>query len=215
MRSADKPLVWLEGEIRTPPFSPDGRLEAGQLLRRLQRGEMLGMPHSRPMPSVGSRCHELRVNDAGATWRIIYRIDSDAIVILKVYSKRAEKLHDQLSTHVNEESGNTIMRKRKKRHLEAKGWRVGTVQDFLGLSEEESAYIEVKIRLAEGLRQRRQAKRLSQADLATKLQSSQSRVAKMEAGDPSVSLDLLIRSLIRLGASHHELSRIIATRSAA
>jgi transcriptional regulator with XRE-family HTH domain len=76
-------------------------------------------------------------------------------------------------------------------------------------------YIELKIRLAEGLRQRRQAKGLSQVDLAAKLQSSQSRVAKMEAGDPSVSLDLLIRSLITLGASRHELSRIIATRRAA
>lgn len=107
------------------------------------------------------------------------------------------------------------MRKEKKRRLEAKGWRVGTVKDFLGLTEEESAYIELKIRLAEGLRQRRQAKGLSQVDLAAKLQSSQSRVAKMEAGDPSVSLDLLIRSLITLGASHHELSRIIATRRAA
>jgi ribosome-binding protein aMBF1 (putative translation factor) len=107
------------------------------------------------------------------------------------------------------------MRKEKKRRSEAKGWRIGTVKDFLGLTEEESAYIELKIRLAEGLRQRRQAKGLSQLDLATKLQSSQSRVAKMEAGDPSVSLDLLIRSLITLGASHQELSRIIATRRAA
>jgi phage-related protein len=85
---ADKPLVWLEGQIKTPPFSPEARLEAGQLLRRLQRGEMLGMPHSRPMPSIGSRCHELRINDARVTWRIIYRIESDAIVILEVFSKK-------------------------------------------------------------------------------------------------------------------------------
>jgi len=107
------------------------------------------------------------------------------------------------------------MRKEKKKRLEAKGWRIGTAKDFLGLSEEESAYIELKIRLAEGLRQRRQEKGLSQVDLAAKLRSSQSRVAKMEAGDPSVSLDLLIRSLITLGASNRELSRIIATRRAA
>jgi predicted transcriptional regulator len=99
--------------------------------------------------------------------------------------------------------------------LEAKGWRIGTAKDFLGITEEESAYIELKIRLAEGLRQRRQEKGLSQVDLAAKLQSSQSRVAKMEAGDPSVSLDLLIRSLITLGASERELSRIIATPRAA
>lgn len=107
------------------------------------------------------------------------------------------------------------MRKEKKKRLEAKGWRIGTAKDFLGLTEEESAYIELKIRLAEGLRQRRQEKGLSQVDLAAKLQSSQSRVAKMEAGDPSVSLDLLIRSLITLGVSERELSRIIATARAA
>ena len=85
----DKPLVWLEGEIRTPPFSLPARLEAGYLLRKLQQGETLGMPHSRPMPSIGSRCHELRINDERATWRIIYRIDSDAIIILEVFSKKS------------------------------------------------------------------------------------------------------------------------------
>ena len=107
------------------------------------------------------------------------------------------------------------MRKGKKRRLEAKGWKVGSVKDFLGLSNEEAAYIELKIRLAEGLRQRRQQTGLSQVDLAEKLKSSQSRVAKMEAGDPSVSVDLLIRSLITLGASDRELSKIIATPRAA
>jgi ribosome-binding protein aMBF1 (putative translation factor) len=107
------------------------------------------------------------------------------------------------------------MRKQKQKHLQAKGWKVGTVKDFLGLSNEESAYIELKIKLAAGLKRRRQQKGLSQLDLAAKLQSSQSRVAKMEAGDPSVSLDLLIRSLITLGASERELSRIIATPRAA
>jgi phage-related protein len=87
--SADKPLVWLEGEIKTPPFSQAARLEAGYLLRRLQRGETLGMPHSRPLPSIGARCHELRINDERTTWRVIYRIDSDAIVILEVFSKKS------------------------------------------------------------------------------------------------------------------------------
>jgi phage-related protein len=87
----DKPLVWLEGEIKTPPFSAGARLEAGLLLRRLQRGEMLGMPHSRPMPSLGPRCHELRIDDARVAWRIIYRIDSDAIVIWEVFSKKSRE----------------------------------------------------------------------------------------------------------------------------
>jgi ribosome-binding protein aMBF1 (putative translation factor) len=107
------------------------------------------------------------------------------------------------------------MRKQKQKRLRVRGWKIGTVKDFLGLSDEESAYIELKIKLAAGLRQRRQQKGLSQSDLAAKLQSSQSRVAKMEAGDPSVSLDLLIRSLISLGATERELSQIITTPRAA
>jgi len=83
-----KPLAWLHGEVKTPPFSKLARLEAGFLLRRLQRGESLAMPQSRPMPSIGARCHELRINDADSTWRVIYRIDADAIVILDVFAKK-------------------------------------------------------------------------------------------------------------------------------
>ena len=85
---SDKPLVWLHGEIKTPPFSRAGRLEAGYLLRLLQKGQVLGMPHSRPMPAVGPRCAELRVRDVGADWRIIYRVDTDAVVILEIFSKK-------------------------------------------------------------------------------------------------------------------------------
>jgi phage-related protein len=85
---SDKPLVWLHGEIRTPPFSKAARIEAGYLLRLLQKGQALAMPHSRPMPVVGSRCHELRVRDSKVDWRIVYRADSDAIVILAVFSKK-------------------------------------------------------------------------------------------------------------------------------
>jgi phage-related protein len=83
----DKPLIWLRGEVKTPPFAGEARIEAGVLLRRLQRGENLSLPHSRPMPSIGSRCHELRIQDADKSWRIVYRIDSDAIVILEVFRK--------------------------------------------------------------------------------------------------------------------------------
>lgn len=79
--------MWLHGEIKTPPFSADARIEAGCLLRRLQRGESLGLPHSRPMPVIGLRCHEFRVKDKGAEWRIIYRLDADAIVIADVFAK--------------------------------------------------------------------------------------------------------------------------------
>ena len=89
--SADKPLVWLRGEIKTPPFSAAARVEAGVLLRRLQRGEKLALPHSRPMPSIGPHCHELRIPDAAATWRIVYRIDADAIVLAEVFSKKTRQ----------------------------------------------------------------------------------------------------------------------------
>jgi phage-related protein len=82
-----KPLIWLHGAVKTPPFSLAARLEAGFLLRELQQGENLGLPHSRPMPSIGSHCHELRIRDDNKTWRIIYRIDSDAIVIADVFMK--------------------------------------------------------------------------------------------------------------------------------
>ena len=84
---APKPLAWLHGEIKTPPFPRAARLEAGTLLRRLQDGESLGMPHSRPMPSIGPRCHELRVRDEDQNWRIIYRIDTDVIAIVAVFAK--------------------------------------------------------------------------------------------------------------------------------
>jgi phage-related protein len=84
----DKPLAWLHGEVKTPPLSAAARMEAGLLLRRLQRGEKLAMPSARSMPSIGSRCHELRINDENSTWRIVYRVDADAVVILEVFSKK-------------------------------------------------------------------------------------------------------------------------------
>lgn len=88
MATNDKPLVWLSSVVKSPPLSKDARLEAGFLLRRLQRGQMLEMPHSRPMSVIGERCHELRVVDVDKTWRIMYRVDPDAVVILDVFSKK-------------------------------------------------------------------------------------------------------------------------------
>jgi phage-related protein len=87
----DKPLVWMEGEIKTPPFSPTARIEAGWLLRQLQHGESLGLPRSRPMPVIGRRCHELRIMDEGGSWRIFYHLPADAVVILDVTSKTTRK----------------------------------------------------------------------------------------------------------------------------
>lgn len=83
-----KLLVWFAGEVKTPPFSAQARHEAGVLLRALQEGNRLEMPASRPMPSIGARVHELRIQDADVTHRVIYRIDPDAIVILDVFRKK-------------------------------------------------------------------------------------------------------------------------------
>ncbi len=91
MSPDDNPLAWLHGEIKTPPFSQAARLEAGVLLRLLQRGVMLSMPHSRSMPAIGPRCHELRIRDENVTWRIVYRIDRDAIVIAEVFAKKTSR----------------------------------------------------------------------------------------------------------------------------
>jgi phage-related protein len=91
--SANKALVWLHGEIKTPPFSEDARRAAGFLLRRLQDGVTLSMPESPSMPSIGQRCHELRISDSKqrVIWRIIYRIDGDAVVIGDVFVKKTQK----------------------------------------------------------------------------------------------------------------------------
>jgi phage-related protein len=91
MSPKDKPLARLHGEVKTPPFSKAARIEAGYLLRQLQRGETLSMPHSRPMPVIGPRCHELRVVDEHETWRMVYRIDPDAIVIAEVFDKKTPR----------------------------------------------------------------------------------------------------------------------------
>lgn len=103
------------------------------------------------------------------------------------------------------------MRKDKRERLERKGWKIGSADDFLQLSPEESAYIELKIKLSENLKRLRTEKDLTQVDLAKLLHSSQSRIAKIEAGDPTVSLDLIIKSLLALGTSKKQLARAIAS----
>jgi len=102
------------------------------------------------------------------------------------------------------------MKTAKKKSLEAKGWKIGNSTEFLGLSPEEAAYVELKLALSKNLQETRKEKNLTQEELARLLKSSQSRIAKMEAGDPTVSLDLLVRSLLALGASRKALSRILA-----
>ena len=91
-----KPLVWLHGEVKTPPFTAEGRQEAGMLLRSLQQGDRLGMPQAEPLPDVGPRCGALRIRDAEHNWRIMFRIDPDAILVLEVYSKKTRKIPDEV-----------------------------------------------------------------------------------------------------------------------
>jgi phage-related protein len=96
--AGNRPLVWLQGEVKTPPFSRDAQIEAGFLLRRVQHGENVEFPASRPMPDIGPHCHELRIDDGDLTWRIAYHIDSEAIVCLK---RRAERLRSMFSIRAN------------------------------------------------------------------------------------------------------------------
>jgi len=86
----DKALIILSGEVKTPPFSQEARVEVGRLMRKLQLGHLLSMPHSRPMPSIGTSCHELRIPDGDLSWRILYFIDTDAIVVLEIFSKKTQ-----------------------------------------------------------------------------------------------------------------------------
>jgi phage-related protein len=87
----DKPIIWLAGVVATPPFSKEARIEAGYLLRSLQKGQKLSLPHSRPMPSIGRACHELRINDATKSWRIVYVLEDDAVIVLDVFEKKTEQ----------------------------------------------------------------------------------------------------------------------------
>jgi len=93
--NARKPLFVIRGEIKTPPFDREARQEAGDLLRRLQEGESLGLPHSRPLPTVGPRCHGPRVKDSRHEWRIVYRIDADAILVAGIFAKKGKKMQQR------------------------------------------------------------------------------------------------------------------------
>lgn len=91
MSPTHKPIVWLHGDIKTPPFSLKAKREAGYLLRELQRGRVLSMPESRPMPNIGRRCHELRIKDGDNDWRVLYRISPDAIFVMEVFAKQTRE----------------------------------------------------------------------------------------------------------------------------
>jgi len=182
-RTPDKPLVWLHGQVKTPPFSSEARVEAGFLLRRLQRGETPGLPASRPMPAVGRHGRD-------AQGRARYVPAAVGVV-------QARGL------------GEATMKATKRTRLVRAGWQVGTAAEFLGLTPEEQQFVELKLALAGGVREFRERQGLTQAGLAKRLGSSQSRIAKMEAADASVSLDLLMRSLLSIGATAGQIAKLI------
>ena len=144
-----KPLVWLSGEITTPPFSKEARVEAGSLLGQLQEGELLGMPHSRPMPIIGTGCHELRIRDEKRNWRAVYRLDPDAIVIDQYSRRLPRRRPSTTSTNAKTpellrrgsakgEEGSGEMNDDKRKALEAAGFVFGDAEDFLDLTVEAS-----------------------------------------------------------------------------
>ena len=123
-------------------------------------------------------------------------------------AKRPRKHPKKLSTLAKDGFNNTMNEAKKKRLIE-RGWKIGSVEEFLQLSPDEAAYVELRLKLSDSLRVQRQKKNLTQVEFAKLVKSSQSRVAKMEAGDSSISLDLLIRSLLALGASNRDLANMI------
>jgi DNA-binding XRE family transcriptional regulator len=154
---------------------------------------------ARNRPSVPRATNQHR----DQTWRLVYHFAQDAIVILDVFS------------YLRATSDKEDVKRIKKQRLERAGWVVGDSAEFLQLSAEENRFIELKLALATGVRELRERKGLTQAALAHRLGSSQSRVAKMEAGDRSVSLDLIMRSLLTIGATAADIAKWIKRAAAA
>ena len=179
-------------------------------------GPCLSMPVSRPMPSIGPGCHELRITDSNKIWRIICTGLTSMPLSLWTYFKRRQfGLRNRLSItasdgcRITPEQGE-VMNKTQRKRLEDAGWKFGTVQDLLGLSDAEAQLIEIRLALAKKLTQARQRHNVTQKALAKSIGSSQPRVAKIEAGDPSVSLDLLIKASLAAGVTRKELAKVIA-----
>lgn len=160
------------------------------------------------------------MRDDEANWRVMYHIADDAIVILDVFAKKTGQRRKRCSKPADngwqctgEPRKELGMRADKRRQLERAGWVIGDAGDFLGLSAEERRFVEAKLALADGLRRRRERMGLTQSAMAERLGSSQSRVAKMEAAHSTVSTDLLLKSLFRLGAGPADIARLLTTKT--
>lgn len=216
----EKELVWLHGEVKTPPFRASHGLRRAFCCDGYSR-----VSHCRCR--TPARCLSSDRGAMSCVFRIRIRTgeSSTGSMQMPLSSQRCLKRDRKprqtpSSTHASADWRNTIEQDRtmvmdaeKRARLEAAGFKVGTVEEFLGLSPEESALIEVRLALSTALRRRRQTLHLAQSTLAKRLQSSQSRVAKMEAGDPSVSIDLLLRALLATGATREEVGQVISAGS--
>ncbi len=175
------------------------------------------------MPDIGPRCHELRVRDEGQSWRIVYRFDTDAIVIIAVFAETTQQTpkHVILDCQrrlkaldgVTKESlvERIAVDAKKREALEAAGWKIGDAAEFLGLTEEERQMIEFRLMVGRGVRRLRESNQLTQQELADRIGSSQSRVAKIEASSNEVSLDLMLRGFFSAGG---RLAELIPPRTA-
>lgn len=172
------------------------------------------------MPSIGSQCRELRINDENQTWRLIYHIAADAVAILDVFSKEdrrdTKRSFDELQKTPCRLHKSSFGRGRKakmnalkKVRLQRAGWVAGDAAMFLNLNPQEAQFVELKLALAAGVRQLREQRGMTQAALAKQLGSSQSRIAKIEAADRSVTVDLMMRSLLAIGATPGVIAKLI------
>jgi hypothetical protein len=216
-------LVWLPWHAGSPPLSAPARIELGCLLRRLQRGQSINLPSTCPLPEVGTRAYESRIHDRSTRWSITYRMDRDAIIIVEVLPSRPELQkyyfavrrrllnyearvrHAEGSTSAAERGSSTT----NDSAADCSAWRVGELAEFLQLTSDQIALVDIRLALADRLSRLRYAKRWTQADAARLLGSSQSRIAKMEVPESSVSVDLLVRSLLALGLSRAQLGNLI------
>jgi phage-related protein len=194
--NCSKKIIWLASEVKTPPFFQSTRIEVGFWLSQLQAKELLVMPVSKLMSSIGDRCHELRIEDIKnkKKWRVIYRIDEAAIIILEVFAKTTQKTPQQII--------DVCLRRLRlyDQDLDLDGWRVGHVAEFLQLPPAEIAIMEMRLSLSRLLKQLRQQQPTKNTN------AIQSRVDRLKVADEAVSIDLLIESLLLLGATRDDIA---------
>jgi DNA-binding XRE family transcriptional regulator len=205
-------LVWLPRPEGLPPLplSPQARIAMGCLFRRLERGMCIRMPCTKEIRCRGAWLYESRIRDRRTEWRVLYRIEHDFIVIGEVLQARPTLEMPSFDSWraLVEYDGSP-------EHPQACKWARGDFVDFLELTDAEVGLVDIRLALARRLQHVRCDREWTQSDMAGELGTSQSRIARMEDPDPSVSIELLVKSLLALGASREELGAVIAGSPAA